>query len=48
MTSTSSSDSTNDSIPPWQFALRLVWVVVQLSLVYALGAAGAQFVYQGF
>jgi hypothetical protein len=37
-----------DTIPPWRFALRLVWVVVQLSLVYALGAAGAQFVYQGF
>ncbi|HVC94413.1 MAG TPA: hypothetical protein VND64_12020 [Pirellulales bacterium] len=41
-------DSTNGSIPAWQIAVRLVWVVVQLSLVYALGATGAQFVYQGF
>jgi hypothetical protein len=48
MTITSGSDSTNDTIPPWQFAVRLVWVVVQLSLVYALGATGAQFFYQGF
>lgn len=32
---------------PW-FFLRLVWVVFQLMLVYALGASGASFAYQGF
>lgn len=35
-------------IPAWQFTLRLVWVVVQLMLVYWLGNSGNQFVYQGF
>jgi hypothetical protein len=35
-------------IPPWQFALRLVWVVVQLMLVHWLGESGAVFFYQGF
>ena len=44
----SDSPEKNGAVPRWQFALRLVWVVVQLSLVYALGATGAQFFYQGF
>jgi hypothetical protein len=35
-------------IPAWLFALRMVWVVVQLMLVYWLGELGVQFVYQGF
>ena len=35
-------------IPAWQFALRLVWVVVLLMFVYWLGNSGDQFVYQGF
>jgi hypothetical protein len=35
-------------IPPLRFALRLVWVVVQLMLVYWLGESGSQFFYQGF
>ncbi|MGH7194462.1 MAG: hypothetical protein ACREJM_13165 [Candidatus Saccharimonadales bacterium] len=35
-------------IPAWRFVLRLVWVVVQLMLVYLLGESGAQFFYQGF
>ncbi|HVX10511.1 MAG TPA: hypothetical protein VHC22_04985 [Pirellulales bacterium] len=45
-----STDSTPNElrVPAWQFALRLVWVVVQLLLVYWLGESGAQFFYQGF
>ncbi|HJT35923.1 MAG TPA: hypothetical protein VJ783_28095 [Pirellulales bacterium] len=35
-------------IPAWQFVPRLLWVVVQLMLVYLLGESGAQFIYQGF
>lgn len=35
-------------VPVWQFALRLSWVVVELTLVYWLGESGAQFFYQGF
>ena len=35
-------------IPAWRFVLRLVWVVLQLMLVYLLGESGAQFFYQGF
>jgi len=46
--SSQSSPLKNDRIPAWQFALRLAWVVVQLSLVYLLGETGAQFFYQGF
>lgn len=34
--------------PAGRFALRLVWVVVQLLLVHWLGASGALFFYQGF
>ena len=37
-----------DKIPAWQFALRLLWVAVQLLLVYWLGERGALFFYQGF
>ena len=37
-----------DEIRPWQFALRLVWVVVQLTLVHWLGETGELFFYQGF
>ncbi len=48
MTSMNGADPTKNTVPPWQFALRLVWVVIELSFVYALGATGAQFVYQGF
>ena len=40
--------SKSERIPTWQFMLRLVWVVVQLLLVYWLGESGAQFFYQGF
>lgn len=40
--------SENVRIPAWRFALRLLWVVVQLMLVYLLGESGAQFFYQGF
>lgn len=44
-----SADTSNQlRIPAWQFAVRLIWVVVQLTLVYWLGESGAQFVYQGF
>jgi hypothetical protein len=38
----------NGPIPPGRFALRLLWVVVQLLLVHWLGASGALFFYQGF
>jgi hypothetical protein len=38
----------NAPIPVWRFCLRLVWVVIQLTLVYSLGQSGAYFVYQGF
>ncbi|HVX63501.1 MAG TPA: hypothetical protein VHC19_22965 [Pirellulales bacterium] len=37
-----------DPIPAWRFVLRLVWVVVQLLLVYWLGESGTTFFYQGF
>jgi hypothetical protein len=40
--------SKTDEIRPWQFALRLGWVVVQLTLVHWLGESGAIFFYQGF
>jgi hypothetical protein len=39
---------TIDSIPVWQFFLRLLLVAVQLVLVYWLGERGALFFYQGF
>jgi len=42
------SKSNEGGIPFWQFVLRLLWVVVQLLLVYWLGESGAQFFYQGF
>lgn len=42
------SFSKSGPIPAWQFALRLVLVIVQLLLVYWLGESGAQFFYQGF
>jgi hypothetical protein len=41
------SSQTDRISAPW-FLLRLMWVVFQLMLVYALGASGASFVYQGF
>lgn len=44
----SGSGSSEIPIPPGRFVLRLVWVVVQLLLVYWLGETGAVFVYQGF
>lgn len=40
--------SQTDRIPAWRFVVRLVWVVIQLMLVYLLGESGAQFFYQGF
>lgn len=40
--------SNSGRIPAWQFALRLLWVIVQLLLVYWLGESGAAFFYQGF
>lgn len=44
-----SNSATNDTrIPAWQFVPRLLWVIVQLMLVYLLGESGAQFIYQGF
>jgi hypothetical protein len=48
MTEIASSNSENVPIPAGRFTLRLVWVVVQLLLVYWLGESGAQFIYQGF
>jgi hypothetical protein len=42
------SSKTSVPIPPWQFALRLLWVVIQLLLVSWLGESGAVFFYQGF
>jgi hypothetical protein len=44
----SASPPQNSRIPAWQFALRLVWVVVQILLVYWLGESGTLFFYQGF
>jgi hypothetical protein len=44
----STSLSQDRRIPAWQFALRLVWVVVQLLFVYWLGESGSLFFYQGF
>lgn len=44
----SESKSETTAIPAWQFVPRLLWVVVQLMLVYLLGESGAQFIYQGF
>ena len=40
--------SQSGRIAAWQFVLRLVWVVVQILLVYSLGQSGAMFFYQGF
>ncbi|HWB10234.1 MAG TPA: hypothetical protein VG826_13470 [Pirellulales bacterium] len=40
--------SPDSRIPAWQFPLRLLWVVVQLLLVYWLGEIGSPFFYQGF
>jgi hypothetical protein len=37
-----------DGVPAWQFVLRVVWVAIQLILVYWLGDRGALFFYQGF
>lgn len=37
-----------DTIPPWQWALRLTWVATEIVLVLWLGQKGVQFVYQGF
>lgn len=42
------STMAEDRIPVWKFVPRLIWVVVQLMLVYLLGESGAQFFYQGF
>jgi hypothetical protein len=36
------------AIPAWQFAARILWVAVQLSLVYCLGQKGVLFFYQAF
>jgi hypothetical protein len=35
-------------IPALRFSLRLIWVVIQLLLVYWLGETGTLFFYQGF
>jgi hypothetical protein len=44
-----SGPTSNDGrIPVWRFTLRLVWVVIQLLLVYWVGEGDAQFFYQGF
>jgi hypothetical protein len=40
--------SSGKRIPIWQFPLRLLWIAVELSLVYLLGETGALFFYQGF
>jgi hypothetical protein len=37
-----------DGIPASLFALRLLWVAIQLILAYWLGERGALFFYQGF
>jgi hypothetical protein len=42
------SPSKDGRIPAWLFSLRLLWVVVQLLLVYWLGESGTLFFYQGF
>lgn len=48
MTGPVSQASHEGPIPAWRFALRLVWVIIKLLLVYMLGETGAQFFYQGF
>jgi hypothetical protein len=35
-------------IPAWLFAVRVLWVAVQLMLVISLGRKGVLFFYQAF
>lgn len=37
-----------DGIPAWSFALRVLWVAVQLIAVVCLGDRGVIFFYQAF
>jgi hypothetical protein len=37
-----------DGIPTWWFALRVIWVAVQVILVVCLGRQGVLFFYQAF
>ncbi len=37
-----------DGIPAWWFALRVLWVAVQVILIVCLGRKGVLFFYQGF
>jgi hypothetical protein len=39
-------NSQETTVPPWQFAVRLLWVAIQITLVYSLGETGALFFYQ--
>ena len=35
-------------VPAWRFFARVLWVAVQILLVFWLGQKGVYFVYQGF
>jgi hypothetical protein len=37
-----------DGIPAWHLCARLLWVAVEIILVFWLGQKGVYFVYQGF
>jgi hypothetical protein len=37
-----------DGIPAWRFAFRVLWVAVQVILIFCLGQQGVLFFYQGF
>lgn len=45
---TSSLFRSIDGIPAWRFCARLLWVAVEIILVFWLGQKGVYFVYQGF
>jgi hypothetical protein len=40
--------TTLDGIPAWRFALRLIWVAIQIYLVICVGQQGILFFYQAF
>lgn len=37
-----------ERLPAWQWALRLIWVAIQIILVCWFAQKGLMFVYQGF
>jgi hypothetical protein len=37
-----------ERLPAWQWALRLIWIAIQIILVCWFAQKGLMFVYQGF